>query len=611
MHTRTGRGAGWWWRLVAVALVGLAAATAQADVITLTNGQTIRGKIVERRLAEVVVQLPYGQVTLHTSQIASIQEESDFDRLLGEGNELAAQGQYEAAIQEYRKALVLRPDDPGMRDRIILAYRNLARKRIAARDVKGAQETLEDLLRFAPGDEEATRSLAQLHQLRGRVDEMLDQAALLFDIGAYPRAVEEYRRALALAPERAERIRPLLYQAHVEAGNAEFVQRRYPEAALQFLGARRLVETPDREVQKRWAYAVLVPVINQINSGKMSLTSEWETALELVERVAQEAPEVAQVHFVRGLCLEALGEPQRAREAYARITGEAEPGPPTAEAARAAREKAHQRLRQDPIRLTVATKDARWLTVDEGHWQTLTTDHFVIFHRNAYVAEKVARAAEYWYAAIIVHWTAPGTYLPWPRKCSLYLYPTREAMTAATNVPPWVPAVSHVVGRDGQLVDHRLSTYQTVRMLNESILPHELTHIIFPQLIGYPSDLPTWIHECAALLEEPELKRQRFREAVRIYLADRVALDAQRLLSVTGYPPEDEAQRFYAQCHAMAEYLMANGGRTKFLAFAREVAALKEPDRARAAARLLLETYGFKSLEAFDQAWRAFAQRPS
>jgi len=605
-------------RIVSVAVIAVAACgPACADVVTLKDGRTVRGKIVERRPTEIVLEVPYGRMTIEHARITSIREESDVDRLVAEGHELAATGQYEKAIERYRLALAHARDETAsaaVRRKVVLAYRNLAHKRIAAGDAASAERALRALLRLAPGDEEATKSIARLRALRARVGDILERADLLFDIGAYGESITQYRRVLALAPERAGDVTARLIRAHTEAGNAYFVRQRYPGAAVHFLRALRLAEKaptsrprvglppvrPTRavyEVRKRWAYAVLVPTINRINSGTMRTVDEWRLAAAAAQRVALETPEVPHVHFVLGLCHEALSHPAGALAAYARITGDPVGGDATPDRAQAAREKAHRVVRKDPVRVMVATKDQRWLAVSPGDWQTVTTDHFVVFHRNPFIAGKVARAAEYWYKAIIVHWTAPGTYSPWSRKCSIYLYPTRKAFQEATSQPDWVPAVSHVLVREGALRDHRLSTYQTVRLLNESILPHELTHILFPQLVGYPQTFPRWIHECTALLEEPDYKRHRFREAMRTYLKAEVALDLKRLMAISEHPKGDEAQRFYAQCHAIAEFLLQRGGRTRFLAFAR--AAVKDGGE-----KALLATYAFKDLDEFDRAWR-------
>jgi len=594
--------------LAAAALAACAWGVGRADVITLKNGHTVRGKIIARRPTEIVLQVPSGEITLKHSQIKSIAEESDFDRLMGEGNDLAAQGLFEKAIERYRLALGLTPDAAGLRDRITVTYRNLAQKRLQARDVTGAERALKDLLRFAPGDAEGRKALAEIAALRDQTAGIVARAGLMFDIGAFRESARQYERALALAPGRAEELKPLLYRATVEAGNAYFVQQRYPEASVYFLRATRMTEKPDREVRKRWAYSVLVPVINRINSGRMKQVSEWQTAAALAERVAARAPDVPHVQFVLGLCHEALLEPAAALAAYAKVVGAPAEGPPTAEAAKVERNKAHAILRKDPVRVVVATKDARWLKVEGAEkdgWKTLTTDHFVVFHRNAYVAGKVARAAEYWYAAIIVHWAAPGTVPKFDRKCSIYLYPTRGAFAAATKQPAWAPAVSHVLSRKGKLVDHRLSTYQTVRLLNESILPHELTHIIVPLLLGYPAaggmtGLPRWVHECTALLEEPDFKRYRFRQALRQYLADKVDVPLARLMAVKDHPEPDDAQRFYAECHGIAEFLMTKGGRRRFLDFMRAAVG-------KDATAALLKTYEFGTLAEFEAAWRADA----
>jgi tetratricopeptide (TPR) repeat protein len=620
----------------AAALLLCAGALARADVITLKNGRTLRGQVVERRLTEIVLRVESGEITIKQSEIAAIQTEEDFDRLVGDGAELAARRQYERAAERYRQALALRPDAPELREKIIACYREQARERVAAGDVEGADRTLRAWLVFAPGDAEAVKSMTTLNALKGRVAEFVDRAALLFDIGAYSESAAEYQRAIVLAPERAAAWKPALAAAYAEWGNVLFIQQRYPEAAVQFGQALRLAAEPRpatrtdalgsaqlREVRKRWAYAMLVPIINQINADRMRTASDWEGALDLAQRVAQDAPDALQVFYLQGLCQEALGQVPAAAAAYARILGGPAPANPTQADTRALRDRAHEELRKDPVQLMVATKDERWLAVLPGEWRVLATEHFVVFHRNEHVAQKVARAAEYWYSAIVVHWTAPGTYTPWRRKCEIYLYPSREAFQQARAQPDWVPAVTQVFARNGELIEHRISTYQTARLINEALLPHELTHVVLPQFLGYPQSgpsapagattssrpagadalgaLPRWIHECAALLEEPDYKRFWFRNECRTHLADGTALSLKTLMAVGENPPNDQAQRFYAQCHAIAEYLMTRGGRAKLLEFAK--ATLTQGDE-----RGLLATYQFPTLADFDQAWRAWVQ---
>ncbi len=171
---------------------------------------------------------------------------SDRKKIMDHADHLVAQGQVVKAILEYRRLLHESPGDQALMNRIgdlcvqaeryeeaASTFKILALNLQNEHQEKKAIALLKKLLRFAPGDLEASHLLVELLHAIGNPREAAQvhfQMARHYDeAGDAPRALQEYLQGVETDPSNLEQ-RVALAQRYAEAGQREI-------AAGHFLGA--------------------------------------------------------------------------------------------------------------------------------------------------------------------------------------------------------------------------------------------------------------------------------------------------------------------------------------------------------------------------------------
>ncbi|HEV2581587.1 MAG TPA: peptidase MA family metallohydrolase, partial [Ktedonobacteraceae bacterium] len=103
-------------------------------------------------------------------------------------------------------------------------------------------------------------------------------------------------------------------------------------------------------------------------------------------------------------------------------------------------------------------------------------------------------------------------------------------------------------------------------------MPHELTHLVFHQLIGLQTSVPTWFDEGMAVFN------QQFHEQAMIDRFNR-ALDTHSLLRLDnisfGFPADsDQAYLAYAQSWNLVQYMYTTFGQPKMIQFIKDLSSL-------------------------------------
>ncbi|MCK5306642.1 MAG: hypothetical protein KAJ66_05850 [Candidatus Omnitrophica bacterium] len=181
--------------------------------------------------------------------------------------------------------------------------------------------------------------------------------------------------------------------------------------------------------------------------------------------------------------------------------------------------------------------------------QVLKRMHFVIYHNDRSYANKVSWKAEYSYKKILRHFNVQG-FRPWEgkEKCVIYLFENRAEYIKKSKAPEW----SGGCARDNP---PRLYIYKGAEDLLKNTLPHEITHLIFHELIPR-SKIPLWLDEGMAQYEEDKWGSGVFKD----YLKDRVKkgiyISFDELFSMKRYPSGDEKiSLFYAESASIIDYL--------------------------------------------------------
>src|SRR4030042_5612914 len=162
---------------------------------------------------------------------------------------------------------------------------------------------------------------------------------------------------------------------------------------------------------------------------------------------------------------------------------------------------------------TIITHDCR-----AEDWEEIKSEHFVVyFTKDRKFAVDVLDKAEVYYKRIAADLGYPrySDFWTWDKRVKIYIYPDHGSFIKATNQPEWSYGMADY--RTKQIVSFAWS-----ENFVESLLPHEMTHLIFRDFVGFKGEIPLWLDEGVAQWEE-ETKRYEMKNAVkRLYEEDTI-----------------------------------------------------------------------------------------
>ncbi|MFA5275954.1 MAG: peptidase MA family metallohydrolase, partial [Candidatus Omnitrophota bacterium] len=150
-----------------------------------------------------------------------------------------------------------------------------------------------------------------------------------------------------------------------------------------------------------------------------------------------------------------------------------------------------------------------------------------------------------------------------------------------------------------------IQTYPGEEGFFETVLPHEMGHIIFRELVGFSNAaIPMWLDEGVAMYQERDrglnskgYLRQAMREG-----------NFMNIFELSVYNLGSSADRkkveiYYIESLSMVAYLIREFGREKFVLFCQNLRDKQNLQRAVAA------SYNFPSLKELDTAWREYIKK--
>jgi hypothetical protein len=210
------------------------------------------------------------------------------------------------------------------------------------------------------------------------------------------------------------------------------------------------------------------------------------------------------------------------------------------------------------------------------------TTNFVVEAPTPQIAQQVGQYAEYYRREKALQWLGQEM-PPWPEPCPLRVTVTMNGSGGAT---------SFAFDR-GQILGQDMHIEGSLDRLLASVLPHEVTHTVFAHYYRCP--VPRWADEGGAVLSEDDVERNRHDALVRQILnTPGRAIPLRRLFSLTKYPPD--VMVLYAEGYSVSNFLVAQGGRTEFLAFVAQ--GMRGDWDAAAQAH-----YRYNSVEELEKAW--------
>lgn len=228
---------------------------------------------------------------------------------------------------------------------------------------------------------------------------------------------------------------------------------------------------------------------------------------------------------------------------------------------------------------------------DKFDWKELKGTHFIVyFTGEESFARDVLNSAERYYTRIAADlgYARYQDFWTWEKRCRIYVYPDHDSFLKSTGGAEW---------------SHGLAEYNTKTIVSyawhegflDSLLPHEIAHLIFRNFIGFKGEVPLWLDEGVAQWEE-EAKRPQMKAMIRelynseslLTIKDMMKLDIRRLkdkegvhvraaLTKDGSPGvvflgnDNLINTYYLQAVSMVGFLIEKYGGESFTAFCREL----------------------------------------
>lgn len=261
-------------------------------------------------------------------------------------------------------------------------------------------------------------------------------------------------------------------------------------------------------------------------------------------------------------------------------------------------------------------------TADAGSWRELSGDHFIIYYTGEKsFAKDVLRKSEGYYRTIAVGLGYPrySGFWTWDNRVKVYIYPDHKSFLKASGQLEW----SHGMADYNKKL---IMSYIWSEVFINSILPHEIAHLIFRDFVGFTGKIPLWLDEGVAQWAEAAKRREMGKMAKIAYeedqllsIKDLMTLDIQKLKDVdkvyirptttkTGKPAtlimdaNSLVNVFYLAAVSVINFLIDKYGSHRFAEFCRE---LRDGNSVDASLRRAYPNY-LRDIDDLEKRWREY-----
>lgn len=266
------------------------------------------------------------------------------------------------------------------------------------------------------------------------------------------------------------------------------------------------------------------------------------------------------------------------------------------------------------------------LTVDNmllaEDWLEAKGEHFIVyFTQDKDFANNVLNEAEKDYSRIALDLGYPrySEFWLWDKRVKIYIYPDHKSFIKATNQPEWSYGMA----------DYRAKTITSFtwsKNFLDSLLPHEMAHLIFRDFVGFKGEVPLWLDEGVAQWEEEakrddmkkmvrklyeedtllslrdmmRIKLQEMRDQSRTYILSTITKSGERASLILG--TENLVNIYYIQSVSLVGFLIEKYGSESFATFCRQ---LRDGKSLEEALRFSYSTH-IQTLNDLEFKWREY-----
>lgn len=234
-------------------------------------------------------------------------------------------------------------------------------------------------------------------------------------------------------------------------------------------------------------------------------------------------------------------------------------------------------------------------------WNTSKSTHFIVYYRNApedFIQKLVNRSEDYYNKIADRLGFRRFDFWLWDNRAAIYIYDDANDYRISTGQPSW--SAGAVVPRA-----KIIHAFPYAESFFETILPHEIGHIIFREFVGFDNyAVPGWLDEGVASYQE-NAKYSRAGSLVKAAAAAGSLMPLEKLAAVKPHSLIDSASAklYYAEAISIVDYLIKNFGKDNFVVFCQNLRDKRDLQRA------LNSVYHFSNTAELDDAWQRYLKK--
>ncbi|MBU0469683.1 MAG: hypothetical protein KJ736_11580 [Candidatus Omnitrophica bacterium] len=238
---------------------------------------------------------------------------------------------------------------------------------------------------------------------------------------------------------------------------------------------------------------------------------------------------------------------------------------------------------------------------DAVEWKEYKKQHFIIYYKNAPLdfVQTVEEAAEDCYKQIVKDLGFLGNKSwTWDDRAKIYIYDDQDDYVKNSNQMSWSAGSAHAKTR-------LIKTYPTASGFFDTLLPHELGHIIFAEFVGPRAQIPRWFDEGVAMYQE-KAKRFGSEAIVKKAIEDGTFVSIKGLLifPLNNKTSREKVELYYAEAASIVYFMIKEHGQSKFVRFCRK---LKEGGTFELSLRSVYVR--FRNYDDLNKAWVDYLKR--
>lgn len=198
----------------------------------------------------------------------------------------------------------------------------------------------------------------------------------------------------------------------------------------------------------------------------------------------------------------------------------------------------------------------------------LKGDHFIIYYlEDERFAQEVLRKSERYYHQISsdLGYARYSNFWQWENRVKIFIYRSQEEFLKATGRKGWSHGMADYEAKE-------IRSYAQKEGFLETLLPHEITHLVFRDYVGFEGEVPLWLDEGVAQWEEPGT-RGIVRPLMKSWLGVSKGFSIEELTTVDIRQVDFEGavQLYYVQAASVVDFLVTRYGADDFIVFCRQL----------------------------------------